>query len=81
MSKETIMHLAFAWMSVGCNDIPDINSYDYHTVYICLSTVFGERKAAVSHLRLGNTFHLTVLLLQRRQVAGGDTHQRQRLYL
>ncbi len=22
----------------------DINPYDYHTVYICLSTVFGENK-------------------------------------
>ncbi len=22
----------------------DINTYDYHAVYICLSTVFGENK-------------------------------------
>ncbi len=48
----------------------DINMYDYHTVYICLSMVFGEKKDAgadspashKTHLRLGNNFPLNCSL-------------------
>ncbi len=55
----------------------DINIYDYHTMYICLSTVFGENKrCSISPAPRQLLSHLTVLLLhphvQRRQ------HQRQR---
>ncbi len=50
----------------------DVNTYDYHTMYICLSTL----KDAVSHLRQGNNFPLNCSLapphVQQRQ------HQRQR---
>ncbi len=49
----------------------DMNAYDYHTLYICLSTVFGENTNAESHLRLDNNFPLNCSLapphVQRRQ--------------
>ncbi len=40
----------------------DINTYDYHTMYIFLSTYLEKIKAAVSHLRQGNNFPLNCSL-------------------
>ncbi len=54
----------------------DINTYDYHTVYICLSTVFGEIKMQYLTCAQPTTFHLTVLLLHPH--AERRHHQRQK---